>query len=174
MVETLERTRLRDEAILGFEARLQEVNVQARAAKAVLDYDRRCQEVNGFLAGAEAHGARWDALRVEAARRGDNVSIIDLPGYAPLTEAERALHATGEAILADGAGPHLTRVQNGAALATAALARLESHALLDRCVAAMNGLGEAGGWRVGKPFRRFAAQGVGRCGGACEGARAGG
>ena len=116
----------------------------ARAAKAVLDYDRRCREVDGFLEGAEAHGARWDALRAEAAR-GDNVSIIDLPGYAPLTEAERALHAVGEAMLADGAGPHLTRVPDGAALATAALERLESHALLDRCVAAMNGLEEAAG-----------------------------
>ena len=74
-----------------------------RAAEAVLDYDDRYR----FLPGAEAHGARWDALRAEAAR-GENVSIIDLPGYAPLTEAERALRGAGEAMLADGAGPHLT------------------------------------------------------------------
>ena len=111
-----------------------------RAAEAVLDYDSRCR----FLAGAEAHGARWDALRAEAAR-GENVSIIDLPGYAPLTEAERALRAVGEAMLADGGGPHLDRVPDGAERATAALARLESHALLDRCVAAMTGLREAAG-----------------------------
>ena len=79
----------------------------ARAAKAVLDYDSRYR----FLPGAEAHGERWDALRAEAARRGDNVSIIDLPDYAPMTEAERALHATGEAMLAGGAGRlHLDRV----------------------------------------------------------------
>ena len=119
----------------------------ARGARAILDYDRRCRGVDGFLAGAKAHGARWDALRAEAAR-GDSVSIIDLPGYAPLTEAERALRGVGKAILADGAGPHLDRVLNGAALATAALARLESHALLDRCVAAMDGLREAarGAW----------------------------
>ncbi|MCY4408136.1 MAG: relaxase domain-containing protein [Rhodospirillaceae bacterium] len=116
----------------------------ARGARAILDYDRRCREVDAFLASAEAHGARWDALRAEAAR-GENVSIIDLPGYAPLTEAEGALRETGEAILADRTGTHLTRVQDGAALVTAALERLESHALLDRCVAAMNGLEEAAG-----------------------------
>ena len=34
-VEALERTRLRDEAILGFEARLREVNAQARAADTI-------------------------------------------------------------------------------------------------------------------------------------------
>ena len=128
----------------ALEARSGLPEAAARAAKAVLDYDRRCREVDAFLPDAEAHGARWDALRAEAAR-GENVSIIDLPGYAPLTEAERALHATGEAIQADGAGPHLDRVRDGAARATAAQERLESHALLDRCVAAMNGLGAAAG-----------------------------
>ena len=117
----------------------------ARGAKAVLDYDRRCREVDAFLEGAEAHGARWDALRAEAARRGENVSIIDLPGYAPLTEAEQTLRETGEAMLADGGGPQLTRVPDGAKRAAAALERLESHALLDRCVAAMNGLMESAG-----------------------------
>ena len=116
----------------------------ARGAKAVLDYDRRCREVDGFLEGAEAHGARWDALRAEAVR-GENVSIIDLPGYAPLTEAERALRAVGEAMLAGGGGPHLDRVPDGAKRAATAQERLESHALLDRCVAAMNGLEEAAG-----------------------------
>ena len=39
-VEALERTRLRDEAILGFEARLQEVNAQARAADTIPFYAR--------------------------------------------------------------------------------------------------------------------------------------
>ncbi|MDD9990793.1 MAG: AAA family ATPase [Rhodospirillales bacterium] len=39
-VETLERTRLRDEAILAFEARLQEVNVRARAAGTIPHYAR--------------------------------------------------------------------------------------------------------------------------------------
>ena len=116
----------------------------ARGARAILDYDRRCREVDAFLASAEAHGARWDALRAEAAT-GENVSIVDLPGYAPLTEAEGALRETGEAILADHTGTHLTRVQDGAALATAALERLESHALLDRCVAAIDALKEAAG-----------------------------
>ena len=116
----------------------------ARGARAILDYDRRCREVDAFLEAAEAHGARWDALRAEAAT-GENVSIVDLPGYAPLTEAERALRETGEAILADRTGTHLTRVQDGATLVTAAQERLESHALLDRCVAAMNGLEEAAG-----------------------------
>ena len=117
----------------------------ARGARAILDYDRRCREVDAFLEGAEAHGARWDALRAEAARRGENVSIIDLPGYAPLTEAEQTLRETGEAMLADGGGPQLTRVPDGAKRAAAALERLESHALLDRCVAAMNGLMESAG-----------------------------
>ena len=119
----------------------------ARGARAIRDYDRRCREVDGFLAGAEAHGARWDALRAEAAT-GENVSIVDLPGYAPLTEAERELRATGEAILADRAGFHLARVRDGAKLVTAALERLESHALLDRCVAAMDALKQAadGAW----------------------------
>ena len=115
-----------------------------RAAEVVLDYDDRYREADGFLASAEAHGARWDALRAEAAR-GDSVSIIDLPGYAPLTEAEQTLRETGEAMLADGGGPQLTRVPDGAKRATAALERLESHALLDRCVAAMDALKEAAG-----------------------------
>ena len=119
----------------------------ARAAKAVIDYDDRCREVDGFFEGAEAHARHWDALREEAAR-GENVSIIDLAGYTPLTEAERVLRETGEAMLTDGGGPHLDRVKDGAACITAALARLESHALLDRCVAAMEGLEEAarGAW----------------------------
>ena len=39
-VETLERTRLRDEALLGFEARLQEVNVRALAAGTIPFYAR--------------------------------------------------------------------------------------------------------------------------------------
>ena len=119
----------------------------ARAAKAVIDYDRRCREVDGFFQGAETHARHWDALRTEAAR-GENVSIIDLAGYATLTEAEHALRETGEAMLADRTAPHLARVQDGAERATAALARLESHALLDRCVAAMAGLEEAarGAW----------------------------
>ena len=112
----------------------------ARGARAILDYDSRCR----FLPSAEAHGARWDALQAEAAR-GENVSIIDLPGYAPLTEAERALRAVGEAMLAGGGGPHLDRVPDGAKRAATAQERLESHALLDRCVAAMNGLEEAAG-----------------------------
>ena len=111
-----------------------------RAAEAVLDYDSRCR----FLPSAEAHGARWDALQAEAAR-GENVSIIDLPGYAPLTEAERALRAVGEAMLAGGGGPHLDRVPDGAKRAATAQERLESHALLDRCVAAIDGLEEAAG-----------------------------
>ena len=118
-----------------------------RAAEAVLDYDSRCREVDGFLVDAEAHGARWDALRAEAAH-GEKVSIVDLPGYAPLTEAELALHATGERVLADGGGPHLDRVPDGAERAADAFEQLESHALLDRYVVAMDGLEEAadGAW----------------------------
>ena len=123
----------------ALEARPALPEAAARAAKAVLDYDRRCREVDAFLNAAKAHAAHWDALRAEAAT-GENVSIVDLPGYAPLTEAERALRETGEAILADRAGPHLARVQDGAKLIAAALERLESHALLDRCVAAMDAL----------------------------------
>ena len=115
-----------------------------RAAEAVLDYDRRCREVDAFFEGAEAHGARWDALRAEAAH-GENVSIVDLPGYAPLTEAELALHATGERVLAGGGGPHLDRVPDGAERAADAFEQLESHALLDRYVVAMDGLEEAAG-----------------------------
>ena len=119
----------------------------ARAAKAVIDYDDRCREVDGFFEGAETHARHWDALRAEAAT-GENVSIIDLAGYAPLTEVERALRETGEEMLTDRMAPHLARVQDGAERATAALARLESHDLLDRCVAAMDALKEAarGAW----------------------------
>ncbi len=116
----------------------------ARGARAILDYDRRCREVDAFLEGAEAHEARCDALRAEAVT-GENVSIVDLPGYAPLTEAERELRESGEAILADRAGFHLARVRDGARRVTAALERLESHALLDRCVAAMDALKAAAG-----------------------------
>ena len=116
----------------------------ARAAGAVLEYDRRCREVDSFLDEGEAHGARWDALRAEV-ERGENVSIIDLPGYALLTKDEEALRETGQAMLADGAGwgPPLARVPDGPARAANACERLESHSLLDRCVAAMDGLGEA-------------------------------
>ena len=116
----------------------------ARAAGRILEYDHRCREVESFLAGGEAHGARWDALRA-AAGRGENVSIVDLPGYAPLTKDEDALRETGQAMRADAAGwgPPLARVPDGAARAAHAFERLESHSLLDRCVAAMDGLGEA-------------------------------
>ena len=50
-VETLERTRLRDEALLGFEARLQEVNVRARAADTIPFY---AQGHGGLLEQARA------------------------------------------------------------------------------------------------------------------------
>ena len=116
----------------------------ARAAGAVLEYDRRCREVESFLAVAEAHGSRWEALRAEAGR-GENVSILDLSGYAPLTGTERALRGTGAAMLAEDAGwgPYLNQVPDGAARAAAALGHLESHALLDRCRDALDGLEEA-------------------------------
>ena len=100
----------------------------ARAAGRILEYDHRCREVESFLAGGEAHGARWDALRAEAGR-GENVSIVDLPGYAPLTKDEDALRETGQAMRADAAGwgPPLARVPDGAARAAHAFERLESH-----------------------------------------------
>ena len=50
-VETLERTRFRDEAILGFEARLQEVNVRAREAGTIPFY---AQGHGGLLEQARA------------------------------------------------------------------------------------------------------------------------
>ena len=50
-LETLERTRLRDEAVLGFEARLQEVNAQARAADTIPFY---AQGHGGLLEQARA------------------------------------------------------------------------------------------------------------------------
>ena len=116
----------------------------ARAAGAVLDYDRRCRQVDSFLAGAEAHAARWQALREEAGR-GDGVSVIELPGYAPLTGAELALRDTGQAMLAEdaGYGPHLNRVADGPARARDALEGLEDHELHDRCAAAIGDLRQA-------------------------------
>ena len=114
----------------------------ARAAGAVLEYDRRCREVDSFLAGAEAHAGRWQALRAEA---GDGVSVIELPDYAPLTGAELTLRDTGQAMLAEdaGYGPHLNRVADGPARAEAALEGLEDHELHDRCAAAIDGLRQA-------------------------------
>ena len=107
-----------------------------RAAEAVLDYDRRCREVDAFFEGAEAHGARWDALRAEAAH-GENVSIVDLPGYAPLTEAELGVVDEGDEVgLAPGspvpdlgsvhdvAHPQLAGVFEGEAAAVGTVGRL--------------------------------------------------
>ena len=73
--------------------------------------------------------------------------MIDLPGYAPLTDADRALRETGEAMLAEKPGwePYLHRIPDGAARVAATFERLENHTLLDRCVAAMDGLGRAAG-----------------------------
>ena len=118
----------------------------ARAAERVLEYDRRCRTVESFLACGEAHAARWDAMWAEAGR-GQSVSIIDLPGYAPLTEDEDALRETGKTMLAEDAGwgPALDRVPDGAARAAAALDRLERHSLLDRWKDAMERLAEAAG-----------------------------
>ena len=121
------------------------------AAKRVLDHDRACRNartaIEKFLNGGQGHGERWNALRDEAARRAQrepDTSIVDLPGYRPLSDSERRLRKTGQAILNDreNYGPHLDRIAESKGNIAAALERLERHDLLDRYVEAMNRIEE--------------------------------
>ena len=123
----------------------------AEAAERTLKYDsaRRKERsaVEGFLHGAGEHRRWWNTLREEAARRARRdpaFSIVDLPGYRPLSDRERAALRTGRRILRkeDIYGPHLDRIPKSREALDAGLERLNGHRLLDRFVAVMNRIGE--------------------------------
>ena len=119
----------------------------AEAAKRVLDYDRSCRAVESFFKGAEQHRERWDALQEETERRAQqnpDVSIVDLPDYAPLSDTERGLRETGKAILENDQtyGPLLDRIPEGRERIGSSLNRLERHGLLDEFVDTMGRLGD--------------------------------
>ncbi|MDE0277080.1 MAG: hypothetical protein OYH76_14390, partial [Defluviicoccus sp.] len=125
-------------------------NGAKQAAERVLDEDgffREARaEIGGFLDGAARHGAFWESLRQEADRRaGAAIAMIDLPAYRPLAAAELALRRTGQAILDDEAryGPHLHRMPEGRETVARALARLDTHAVCDRCSEALIELAQA-------------------------------
>ena len=104
----------------------------AAFAAGVLEEDRQCRErraeIDGFFEDARRHDRDWRALddeRSRLGRRGRDMPLSDLPGYAGLSERARTLRRTGSAIAKDEAayGPHLDRVpgrQEAARLGTGA------------------------------------------------------
>ena len=120
-------------------------------AQWVRDHDsgRRAERtaVHRFLAAAEKHRRFWDSLlrAVEPrARRDPEVSIVDLPGYRPLSKRERTALVTGRRIYRkeDTYGPHLDRIPDARETLDAALERLNRHLLLDRFVSVTDRIGE--------------------------------
>ena len=114
------------------------------AARRVLEYDA----VWSFSAGVREHGERRDALEEETGGRSEeepDVSIVDLPEYAPLSAFARDLVRAGEAIR-DGEeayGRHLDRLPGGRDGFAAALERLDWHGPLDRFAAVEARIAEA-------------------------------
>ena len=109
------------------------------AARRVLEYDERCRTVRDFSEGVREHGERRGALEQEAGRkRGEapDISVVDLPDYAPLSAFARELVEAGEAIRDDEEtyGPHLDRLPGGREGFAAALEGLDWHGPLDRFV----------------------------------------
>ena len=106
------------------------------AARRVLEYDA----VWSFSAGVREHGERRDALEEETGWRSEetpDVSVVDLPDYAPLSAFARELVQAGEAIRDDeqAYGRHLDRLPGGRDGFAAALERLDWHGPLDRFAA---------------------------------------
>ena len=119
----------------------------ATLAERVLEYDREQRDARDaiakFIDGEKDHARRWSALAKVAGRaRRDgndpNLSMADLPEYAPLSTFAEELRWTGAAILDDANrkvhGPHLDRARNSRARIAAGLERLERHGPLDRFV----------------------------------------
>ena len=121
---------------------------QAAAAFAadVLDEDRRRRAaVEGFFEGAREHERDWRALveeRRRLGRRGRDMPLSDLPGYAGLSERAGILRRTGNAIAEDEAayGPWLDEVRDGRKRLASELERLKKHDPLDRFVEVMKQL----------------------------------
>ena len=123
----------------------------AEGTARALDYDRRQRNaraaVDGFLESAGEHRRWWDALQEETrrrVRRDPNLSIVDLPGYRPLSDDERRALRTGRRILRNEQiyGPHLDRMGDARETLAAALDRLNRHRLLDRFVSVTGRIGE--------------------------------
>ena len=100
---------------------------------------RRRAAVEGFFEGARGPERDWRALveeRLRLGRRGRDMALSDLPGYAGLSERARTLRRTGNAISEDEAayGPYLDRVRNGRKRLPSELERLKKHDPLDRFV----------------------------------------
>ena len=124
----------------------------AAFAAGVLEEDRLCRErradIDGFFEDARRHDRDWKALddeRSRLGRRGRDMPLSDLSGYAGLSERARTLRRTGGAIAKDeGAyGPHLDRVRDGRKRLASELERLEKqHGPLDEFVRVMKRLDE--------------------------------
>ncbi|MCY4551949.1 MAG: relaxase domain-containing protein [Defluviicoccus sp.] len=124
----------------------------ALVAKRVLDDDRNCRDaragIDRVLDGEKPHGEYWETLREEKRRRdaaGEAIPTIDLSAYRPLDAPERELRKTGRTIMDDEERhePHLARIPDGRETVARALARLDAHALLDRCAEVSETLGQA-------------------------------
>ncbi len=125
---------------------------QAAAAFAagVLEEDRLCRErraeIDGFFEEARGHERDWRALEGERSRlgrRGRDMPLSDLPGYAGLSGRARTLRRTGSAITEGEAayGPHLDNVRDGRKRFASELERLEKkHGPLDEFVRIMKRL----------------------------------
>jgi len=122
----------------------------AAFATGVLEDDRLCRErraeIDGFFKDARGHERDWGALEEERrrlGRRGRDMPLSDMPGYAGLSERARTLRRTGNAISENEAayGPHLDRVRNGRKRLVSELERLKrQHGPLDRFVRVMKRL----------------------------------
>ena len=118
----------------------------AAFAQDVLDEDRRRRAaVEGFFEDARGHQRDWRALveeRRRLGRRGRDMPLSDLPGYAGLSERAGALRRTGDAIAEDEAayGPWLDEVRDGRKRLVSELERLKRHVPLDRFVEVMKQL----------------------------------
>ena len=118
----------------------------AAFAADVLDEDRRRRAaVESFFEGARGHERDWRALveeRRRLGRRGRDMPLSDLPGYAGLSERAGTLRRIGDAIAKDGAayGPWLDEVRDGRKRLASELERLKKHVPLDRFVEVMKQL----------------------------------
>ncbi len=109
----------------------------AEAARRVLEYDGRCRTVRDFASGVAEHGERREALERETALRRQeypDTSIVDLPGYAPLSAFAKELVQKGQTIQDDmpAYGPHLDRLPGGREGFAMAIGGLDWHGPLDR------------------------------------------
>ena len=128
---------------------------------------RERSTVDRFLEGAGEHRQRWDALQQETARRtrrDPDFSIVDLPGYRPLSDFPGKLRGTGRRILRneDTYGPHLDRIPDARETLASALERLRRHRLLDRFVSVTGRIEETRRGAIARGISPVDDEGYGR------------